>query len=701
MTSRRWLNVLSATLALMSARPASAWTLLGWSDLGIQAIDADYSVLATQPPSNTFYAQLSDDNGLLIGDATGITVTYEAVADPTGSITRISSDKTNFWQYVEALFGLSLPAETGLSGFAMPGAANQPQAMRFDAGARWFVAAGVPITPSDDSKHVNPYPLMHLVARNVTNGAILATTDIVLPVSDEMNCAACHASGATPAAQPAAGWVNDPDPQRDTRLNILRLHDDRQRSTAAFQDALAAAHYDAAGLFVTATNGTPVLCVRCHASAAVSGSGLSGITPLTQAVHRRMANVYDPVSGGLLDMTATRAACYRCHPGVTTRALRGVMGTAVADDGARAIECQSCHGHMLDVGASGRSGWVDEPVCQSCHTGTAMHNNGALRFTSAFDANGQARAAVDTTFATNPDTPAPGQSLFRFSKGHGGLACSACHGSAHAEFPSAQPNDNLQSIAAQGHVGVLVECTGCHGSSPDTVTGGPHGMHPVGQDWIDRHADAVDQYGHAGCQQCHGADLRGTVLTRTHAERELPTAFGPRTFWRGFQIGCYACHQHGSKPNHEPLVADAAVTTRPGTATVIALTLSDEDGDALSLRIVSQPSHGTAAVADTHVTYFPEPDFTGNDAFTLAASDGLTESNLGTLHVTVTSAVCAGDCDGSGTVDVTDIITMVNIALGAAPVNGCAAGDVSGDGVIDVAEIIVAVNHALNGDCAA
>lgn len=45
-------------------------------------------------------------------------------------------------------------------------------------------------------------------------------------------------------------------------------------------------------------------------------------------------------------------------------------------------------------------------------------------------------------FGTNPHTPAPCKSLFRFSKGHGGLACSACHGSTHAEYPTPHRNDN-------------------------------------------------------------------------------------------------------------------------------------------------------------------------------------------------------------------------------------------------------------------
>jgi len=58
---------------------------------------------------------------------------------------------------------------------------------------------------------------------------------------------------------------------------------------------------------------------------------------------------------------------------------------------------------------------------------------------------------------------------------------------------------------------------------------------------------------------------------------------------------------------------------------------------------------------------------------------------------------CAGDCDGRGTVTVDEILTMVNIALGNAPVTTCEAGDANHDGQITIDEILTAVNNALNG----
>ena len=124
--------------------------------------------------------------------------------------------------------------DTGLKGWAMPGAGNVPQGMLFEnnnspapgvsSPVNWFRAEGIPISPWDDMLQKNEYPIMRLVARDSVKN-IIATSAIVLPVSDEMDCKACHSSG-TGTAMPSAGWVIDPNPERDYRLNILRLHDE-------------------------------------------------------------------------------------------------------------------------------------------------------------------------------------------------------------------------------------------------------------------------------------------------------------------------------------------------------------------------------------------------------------------------------------------------------------------------------------------
>jgi len=62
----------------------------------------------------------------------------------------------------------------------------------------------------------------------------------------------------------------------------------------------------------------------------------------------------------------------------------------------------------------------------------------------------------------------------------------------------------------------------------------------------------------------------------------------------------------------------------------------------------------------------------------------------------VSAATCVGDCSGDHMVTVDEILTMVNIALGNAPVSECTAGDANGDGMITVDEILTAANNALN-----
>ena len=614
------------------------WTVIGWNNLGMHCMDSDYSLFSILPPYNTIHAQLLDPAGNLITGGSGYFVSYRAVADPGGSINTTSIGKSNFWQCAAPLFGLPQPLalDTGLTGVMMPGPNNLAQSMAWDPANGWWVAEGLPLTPYDDSLHKNPYPMLQLEART-SGGALVASAQIVAPVSDEMDCRACHASGSGAAARPKGGWLNDPNPERDYRLNILRLHDEKQAANAGYAGMLASFGYDSAGLFATATGaGKPVLCATCHASNALGTSGVAGAGPLTTATHGLHANVIDPISGLTLDSSDNRSACYRCHPGSTTRCLRGAMGSAVAADGTMAMQCQSCHGTMSAVGAAHRQGWLDEPACQNCHTGTATRNNGAIRFTSVFDTDGQRRIALDSTFATNPDTPAPGFSLYRFSSGHGGLKCAACHGSTHAEYPSSHLNDNVQSMALQGHEGVLVECATCHGTQAPK-TGGPHGMHTVGQTWIQAHSDAAESSGTQSCRACHGADYRGTVLSRSKADRVVSTRFGTKTLWRGFQIGCYTCHNgpsnESANPNRAPIVQSGSARSIGAAPVAIPLSANDPDGNVLTLRIVYQPSHGTVGLVGQVATYYPDVEFTGTESFTFAAWDGATDSNLATISV--------------------------------------------------------------------
>lgn len=534
---RRTTRTAAVTVTTTTSTSTSTYALFAWNDLGMHCVDGkDYSIFSILPPYNNLHAALVNaSTGKPV--TSGVTLTYEAMADPQGSINTNSSTKTNFWQYVKQLFGVEPAPDVGLTG--NPTANQTPASMAYNPTSKWFEAEGIPITPYDDQRNKTFYPMVKVVAKDST-GKVLASASAVLPVSDEMTCAACHTSRTTgntaqlAAKPPKSGWAFEGDPERDWKKNILRLHDDMELAKPAYKDALAKLGYDAAGLVSTVEHGRPILCASCHGSNALPGTGVAGISSLTAAVHTHHSPTVDPTQGLPLDSIANRSSCYLCHPGSVTKCLRGAMGNAVDANGEALMGCQSCHGTMKSVGAATRIGWLEQPNCQSCH-------HDGKRELTALDATGKLRQVTDARFATTPNTPAPGVSLFRFSKGHGGLDCEACHGATHAEYPSSHENDNVQSIALQGHVGTISECTVCHKTVPRTTLGGPHGMHPTDSAWVKAHGDVAEKSA-STCTACHGSDYRGSFLSQVRATRTYNVEDINKTFAPGHKVGCYDCH---------------------------------------------------------------------------------------------------------------------------------------------------------------
>lgn len=90
------------------------YIVIGWNDLGMHCYDQEYSVLSLLLPYNTLWAQV-----IQVGDPPQIvtdTVTVEFSFPDNAE----SASKTNFWDYDEALFGVDLPLNIGLTGFGYP-----------------------------------------------------------------------------------------------------------------------------------------------------------------------------------------------------------------------------------------------------------------------------------------------------------------------------------------------------------------------------------------------------------------------------------------------------------------------------------------------------------------------------------------------------------------------------------------------------
>ena len=512
-----------------NAPTTPGYRLVAWSELGMHCIDGkDYSVFSVLPPYNVIHAQLVQTTEPPTLITSGVNITYQATNDTKSSINSSSAGKTNFWDYVPLLFQANVAPEMGLAGYQTQSVTPFP--MTYNAVEGYWEAVGIPTVPYDDKMTFNPFPMAQIVATDLS-GNVLATASIVLAVSDEMTCSTCHASNSDVNAKPAAGWVNNPDPAKDVKQNILRKHDDRW-PIRKYLPALQTMGYTyQSTLYKTQAAGTPVLCAACHSDNALGLAGVTGIRPLTSAMHTLHGSQVLLSTGTTLDQNSATSdlnSCYLCHPGPVTQCKRGAMNTQ---------RCAACHGNLTTVGKATRTGWLDEPSCQMCH-------NNSLRYTSTFTSKGVWRQTQDQTFATNPNVPQTGKNLYRYSTGHGALFCSACHGSQHAELPSLQANDNVYATALQGYVAKITECSVCHSTVPVSPTGGPHGLHTIGQRWVNEggHQSYVNAYGYQSCAYCHGVKYNGSFLSQAKVKRTFMVEGASKSFAALHQFTCYDCH---------------------------------------------------------------------------------------------------------------------------------------------------------------
>jgi hypothetical protein len=290
--------------------PARAVTVLAWNDLGMHCDQDSYRYFMVLPPFNTIRAQVFADGDL----KTKYTVSYAFARKSNSTL------HTDFWTYAPS-FGYSLAPNVGLTGNGMTGT------MKKDSRGLGYIAEGIPVTPYNDDGTWDPYGKATLTVRD-SHGTVVATQDVVVPVSTEMSCNTCH--GSSP------------------EVDILTRHDDSNGTS----------------LLADAESGHPHACSECHADNALGAAGRSSLPSLSLAMHRKHDG----------KIANTTAGCYTCHPGPKTQCQRGIMARA-------GKTCVSCHGTMTSVwqsAANGRRPWLDEPKCGTCHGSKYAENSGTL-----------------------------------------------------------------------------------------------------------------------------------------------------------------------------------------------------------------------------------------------------------------------------------------------------------------------------------
>jgi parallel beta-helix repeat protein/VCBS repeat-containing protein len=89
--------------------------------------------------------------------------------------------------------------------------------------------------------------------------------------------------------------------------------------------------------------------------------------------------------------------------------------------------------------------------------------------------------------------------------------------------------------------------------------------------------------------------------------------------------------------NDAPTCSGIPLTTNEDTTGEVSPFCLDVDGDALSYSIVGPAANGTALVVSGKLRYVPAANYSGSDSFTYKASDGVLDSNISIVNVTVYS----------------------------------------------------------------
>ena len=87
--------------------------------------------------------------------------------------------------------------------------------------------------------------------------------------------------------------------------------------------------------------------------------------------------------------------------------------------------------------------------------------------------------------------------------------------------------------------------------------------------------------------------------------------------------------------NDVPVVEDQSHTVVEDTILNMVLTANDADGDNLTFTVLTQPAQGTLTGSAPHLAYTPNADYFGNDSFTFRVNDGVADSAIATVSITV------------------------------------------------------------------
>lgn len=393
----------------------SQYVVFAWNNLGMHCLNPTYDEAVILPPYNTVWVQIvkrGDPPEIVNGD---MTVDYRIINNTysSGKTDSYGGDFAQFWQYCQALFGITLEVDTGLN-LENPDVHNGLSGRMVVKGDH-FEVDGIPVVPVTDDGLWQPYQVMEVTVKS--GGTVIGSTRATVPTSDEINCAKCHGS----------------EPFHDILVRHDKLHE------------------------TTLTASAPLVCANetCHGSPALgeSGSGENGY--LSAVIHRAHAT--------------RETACMDCHPGPVTQCNRSLAHTAPNG------HCMACHGTLDQVASSIEEGfrvpWADETKCSACHTGVPKVDTGELLYRDSVGHGGMYCAACHgSPHAMYPSRESKDnyQPLQYQSSSKSIGSCGVCHensrGGGASDFGEAHVGSGGRPTA----------CSVCHTAVSTNTTSWPH-----------------------------------------------------------------------------------------------------------------------------------------------------------------------------------------------------------------------------------
>jgi len=114
--------------------------------------------------------------------------------------------------------------------------------------------------------------------------------------------------------------------------------------------------------------------------------------------------------------------------------------------------------------------------------------------------------------------------------------------------------------------------------------------------------------------------------------------------------------------NDAPVANDGNATVDEDSSVAITLTGSDADGNAITYTLVTQPTNGFLDGTAPNLTYTHDGSETTSDSFTFTVNDGIVDSAVATVTITVTPQPDAPVANGGSVVmNVDEVMTVIEL----------------------------------------